>query len=218
MVEVVGPPADGLNAAIYKFEGKDFEAKMSVAAMLPGGIAATTAKYAKGLKLGDKLVDGAKILTKNADEVAEGAVKAEKALDGAAGTGRIRNFTKEELATKPKNSPNPEKWQKKGGKITIEEDDTWVYHHRNGNVVRYSDGYPDFKSAGLVEQEVNVGGFKDYNTDFKKADELAPNGPRDAEKNTWHHHQDGKTMQEVNKEIHKDYTHRGGMSLKNRKK
>jgi hypothetical protein len=62
---------------------------MSVAAMLPGGIAATTAKYAKGLKLGDKLVDGAKILTKNADEVAEGAVKAEKALDGAAGTSNL---------------------------------------------------------------------------------------------------------------------------------
>ncbi|MCD2206651.1 HNH endonuclease [Listeria booriae] len=32
--------------------------------------------------------------------------------------------------------------------------------------------------------------------------------------NTWHHHQDGETLQEVNKEIHKDYTHRGGMSLK----
>jgi hypothetical protein len=91
MVEVVGTPADGLNAAIYKFEGKDFEAKMSVAAMLPGGIAATTAKYAKGLKLGDKLVDGAKILTKNADEVAEGAVKAEKALDGIEGTGKVVN-------------------------------------------------------------------------------------------------------------------------------
>ena len=97
MVEVVGTPADGLNAAIYKFEGKDFEAKMSVAAMLPGGIAATTAKYAKGLKLGDKLVDGAKILTKNADEVAEGAVKAEKALDGAAGTEKLIEATEDAL-------------------------------------------------------------------------------------------------------------------------
>lgn len=97
------------------------------------------------------------------------------------------------------------------------EDGIWTYHHPDGHSVRYHDGYPDFKSAGLVKQEVDIGGFEDYNIDFKKADELAPNGPRDAENNTWHHHQDGKNMQEMNKEIHKDYTHRGGMSLKSRK-
>ncbi|MCG1103797.1 HNH endonuclease [Staphylococcus epidermidis] len=32
--------------------------------------------------------------------------------------------------------------------------------------------------------------------------------------NTWHHNEDGKTMQEVNKKIHRESTHRRSMSLK----
>jgi hypothetical protein len=143
--------------------------------------------------------------------------KEEKPHVSTKGKGEVRSFTKEELRTKPKNSPDPEKWQKKGGSITIDDKDTWTYQNKDGHSVTYTDGFPDFKTAGHVKQEVEIGRFKDYNTDFKKADELAPNGPRDAENNTWHHHQDGKTMQEVNKEIHKDFTHRGGMALKKRK-
>lgn len=143
--------------------------------------------------------------------------KGEKPSTSSKGTGEVRNFTKEELNTKPKNSPDPEKWQKKGGSIKIDEKGTWTYKNKEGNSVTYTDGFPDFKTAGYVKQEIDIGRFKDYNTDFKKADELAPNGPRDAKSNTWHHHQDGKTMQEVNKEIHKDFTHRGGMALKKRK-
>ncbi|XHJ04879.1 HNH endonuclease [Staphylococcus epidermidis] len=37
---------------------------------------------------------------------------------------------------------------------------------------------------------------------------------RKGSENTWHHHEDGKTMQEVNKKIHREFTHRGGTSLK----
>ena len=32
--------------------------------------------------------------------------------------------------------------------------------------------------------------------------------------NTWHHHEDLKTLQEVNKSIRAKFTHRGGVSLK----
>lgn len=59
-----------------------------------------------------------------------------------------------------------------------------------------------------------MGGFKDYATDFKKADSLATNGPRDVINNTWHHSQDGHTIQKTDKVVHKEFTHRGGMSLK----
>ncbi|WP_207644174.1 HNH endonuclease, partial [Ruthenibacterium lactatiformans] len=118
------------------------------------------------------------------------------------------------LETKPKNSPNPQKWLDKQGKISIDKQGVWSYTNDKGQTVKYPDGYPDFKGAGLVRQEVNIGKFKDYITDFKKADALAPNGPRNAVKNTWHHSQDGHTLQEVNKVIHKEFTHRGGMALK----
>ena len=36
--------------------------------------------------------------------------------------------------------------------------------------------------------------------------------------NTWHHSQDGHTLQEVDKAVHKEFTHRGGMSLNNIKR
>ncbi len=60
----------------------------------------------------------------------------------------------------------------------------------------YPNGYPDFKSAGMVKQEVDIGEFKGYKQDFAQADKLAPNGPI-SEKSTWHHKEDGRTLQEV---------------------
>ncbi|MEB3749264.1 hypothetical protein EP10_000103 [Geobacillus icigianus] len=132
-----------------------------------------------------------------------------KAVKGAE---QARKFTKEELATKPKNSPDPDKWQKKGGKITIDENGTWTYHDWEGNSVTYLGGYPDFKGAGMVKQEVQIGKFESYDKDFAKADKLAPNGPIDRDVSTWHHHQDETTMQEMDRILHSRFTHRGGMS------
>ena len=147
----------------------------------------------------------------------------ERLLLEAAGVGRVEiiavdDLTDNLLQTKPKNSPNPQKWLNKGGKISIDKDGVWVYTNSKGQSVKYVDGYPDFKGAGLTNQEVDIGQFKDYTTDFKNADLLAPNGPRDAVNNTWHHSQDGHTLQEVDKAVHKEFTHRGGMSLNNIKR
>lgn len=114
---------------------------------------------------------------------------------------------------KPKYSPNPEKWIKNNGRINIDEMGTWTYTNSSGQSVKYKNEYPNFKEAGLVRQEVNIGEFKNYGSDFKRADKLAPMGPK-LEENTWHHLEDGKTMQEINKKIHKEFTHAGGMSLK----
>lgn len=63
----------------------------------------------------------------------------------------------------------------------------------------------------MVKQEVNIGPFKGYNKDFPRGDELAPNGPI-SESSTWHHHQDGVTLQEVLTKLHERFRHRGGMS------
>nr|WP_246861233.1 HNH endonuclease [Bacillus sp. REN3] len=126
----------------------------------------------------------------------------------------IVKFTEEQLSTKPSYSRDPEKWQKKGGKIEISEDGIWTYIDWEvpPNRVSYPGGFPDFKSAGLVRQEVPIGEFKRYDIDFAKADELAPNGPK-LDENTWHHYQDLTTMQEINKEMHRRFRHMGGMSL-----
>ncbi len=48
----------------------------------------------------------------------------------------------------------------KGGTIKIDEQDTWRYTDWEGNSVSYPGGYPDFKSAGMVKQEVQIGKFE----------------------------------------------------------
>lgn len=127
-------------------------------------------------------------------------------------------LTKEQRANKPPYAKDPDKWYNSGGKITIDKNGTWTYHdwEKPPNSVSYPDGYPDFKSAGLVKQEVAIGKFEGYQKDFLKADKEAPNGPK-ADTSTWHHHQDGTTMQEVDAVLHARFTHQGGMSRKRKK-
>lgn len=125
-------------------------------------------------------------------------------------------LTKEQRKTKPLHSKDPDKWYRDGGNITIDKDKTWTYNDSEGNSVAYPGGYPDFKAAGMVKQEVDIGKFEGYNTDMPKADRLAPNGPI-PDSSTWHHHQDGKTMQEVDTLHHDRFKHRGGMSITKKK-
>ena len=152
-----------------------------------------------------KLQDFVSKITGNVDDVSS-TVKGVTQADE-----RLTSLTKEQLKGKPKNSPNPDKWFKKNGTISIDDEGIWTYHDWEGNSVSYPDGYPDFKSAGMVKQEVNIGPFQGYNKDFPRGDELAPNGPI-SESSTWHHHQDGVTLQEVLTKLHERFRHRGGMS------
>lgn len=169
------------------------------------GVATMSIGGGIALKSAQNLVsDGLNLMSGEGHGSSEGAGKSFKQGD---------SIPKNILDTKPKNSPNPEKWLNNGGKVEI-ENDVWKYTNKDGVTVKYNNGYPNFKEAGQVKQEVDIGGFKDYRTDFELADELAPNGPRDSINNTWHHNEDGKTLQEVDKFIHKEFTHRGGMSIK----
>uniref|UniRef100_UPI0036DE4EFA HNH endonuclease n=1 Tax=Photorhabdus sp. RM322S TaxID=3342825 RepID=UPI0036DE4EFA len=82
-------------------------------------------------------------------------------------------------------------------------------------MVRYPNGYPDF--TPYERQRVDVPDLKGNhnkfgNGDFAKADAVAPQGKADYKLNTWHHHENGKTMQEVPKNIHNKFTHLGGAS------
>ena len=94
--------------------------------------------------------------------------------------------------------------------ITVDEHNIWTYTNSDGVSVKYINGYPDFKSAGLVIQEVNIGEFKNRKHDANKANKLAPNGPRH-NGNVWHHSEDGETLQEISGKIHKQFTHQGGI-------
>lgn len=120
------------------------------------------------------------------------------------------------LTGKPLNSPDMSKWLDKGGTVWQEtEGRAWVYQDWEGNVVRYPDGYPDF--TPYERQSVDIADLKGDHSkspggDFGKADARASKGMANYDVNTWHHHENGVTMQEVPKKIHRRFTHRGGVS------
>ncbi|WP_284358259.1 HNH endonuclease [Pseudomonas syringae] len=107
------------------------------------------------------------------------------------------------------------KWLEKGGSVHSEIDGrTWVYTDWESNSVRYPNGHPDF--TPFERQQVDVPDLKgnhgeNSRGDFGKADALAPKGPADYTKNTWHHHENKIKMQEVSKKIHNRFTHSGGV-------
>ncbi len=137
-------------------------------------------------------------------------------------------FTKEQLATKPSYSPAPDKWTKKGGTVKIDEDGTWVYTNKKGQTVRYPNGYPDFTEYAhptVKPVEIEIASPTNRPLDNKNANKKAglnkDSAPPVASLNeapegyTWHHHQDGKTMILVDKKVHREFTHAGGVSIVN---
>jgi RHS repeat-associated protein len=70
-------------------------------------------------------------------------------------------------------------------------------------------GYPDFRAAGVVKAEVKITQTGTRSGDFRAANKAAgfeatPRGY------TWHHHQDGTTMQLVPRDLHMKTAHTGG--------
>ncbi len=152
---------------------------------------------------------------------------------GVKGTGKDTlevKFTKEQLATKPSYSPVPDKWMKKGGTVKVDEDGTWVYTNKKGQTVRYPDGYPDFTEYAhptVKQVEIEIASPTNRPSDYKNAnieaglnknsDPSVPALDKPPVGYIWHHHQDGKTMILVDKDIHREFTHAGGVSTVNGK-
>lgn len=142
----------------------------------------------------------------------------------------MKNISKKIMATKPMNSPVPEKWLKKGGSISIDSKGTWSYTNKNGQTVRYPNGYPDFKDYRHPNVEpvtIKVASPKNPQADFRAANLEAkldknsqppvPELSKPPIGYTWHHHEDGRTMELVEAKIHKDFRHIGGQSAVNGK-
>jgi hypothetical protein len=168
-------------------------------------------KSVKAGSMGGKTAKVAKVANKAADiaKSAGGTVRQwtlEKLPKGFKGI-----FGKKRVSTKPKNAPNIEKWKAKGGKVELLKDGTWKYTDWEGNIVKYKNGYPDF--SPYARQNVDIGKQSgNHTSDYAKAEELSKLKPPKKEDTSWHHHEDGKTMQEVPTDIHKNFTHRGGVS------
>lgn len=112
---------------------------------------------------------------------------------------------------KPKHSPTINKWQDKGGRIEVTEEGNWKYIDWQGNEVTYYGDFPDFSQ--YIRQQVDIENMQgNCTSDFDDADEKAPLGAKLVD-NTWHHHENLKTMQEVPLDIHGRFTHYGARSI-----
>ena len=112
--------------------------------------------------------------------------------------------------------PDVKEWQKKGGKVERNRDGSVTYTDKDGVSVTYNkDGYPDFKPYSKGEVPIDM---KGNGGDFSKADQAYrqqigdPNWQRPKDY-TWHHHQDGRTMQLVPSKINAEFSHTGGASM-----
>ena len=158
------------------------------------------------------LADNLSAFAKNLDGSVDDVMEAGKGLSNDVLKISEDNITKEILRTKPKNSPVAKKWLDKGGTIEVDSSKIppeWLYTDWEGNTIKYTDGFPDFKNGipPQVKKEVVLeNGFEGRSKDFSKAGDAGLG-------NTWHHHQDGKTLQAVDSAIHRRFTHRGGISI-----
>lgn len=166
-----------------------------------------------GERVLDEMFDGKSMLLDAAIGGVSGGKKAKNAVVGKEVSIDDFKNNPEIEATKPRNSPDAEKWIGKGGKIYTDGNGTWTYVNNEDINVVYTDDYPDFKRAGLVEKTADIGGFSDSRQkDFSAAEKLVGKKPANT---TWHHSEDGRTLEAVSTKYHKQFTHCGGFSLVN---
>lgn len=122
-------------------------------------------------------------------------------------------------------APNFENWTAKGNKVIANQDGSYTFVRATDQAqVRYSaTGFPDFSPhlnhpSGV--REVPVAQTGNNTADFRAANEAAGHpewGSRPPSGYTWHHREDGTTMQLVPRAIHDKtiggFGHRGGASV-----
>jgi hypothetical protein len=134
----------------------------------------------------------------------KGGNKSGKGKDGA-------KVTRKRRAPSPR-QPNAVEWIRDGGKVQYHPDGSTTYIAKDGTAVTYSpDGYPDFSPHEIKHVEISPMTGKGTG-DFTRANRQAgysatPDGF------TWHHVQDGKTMQLIPTKIHDQFPHTGGASI-----
>ena len=154
MLETLADKAANMSAEEWgDFAGQVlFEVGTEVATA--GGAAALTA-----VKVADKVVDVAKVANRVDDALdaakaldkLDDAADAAKALDKAKVPKLKMPVTNARKKGKPLNSPDIDKWKKKGGRVDVLDNGTWRYTDWEGNVVDYVNGYPVFKPKAECE-------------------------------------------------------------------
>lgn len=231
------PISDGLSALMSLGRGDFLGAGLSLVSMVPYAGDAL-AKTSKGARLAAKIaklekqISGARaavIAAKStlADtKVAQKAAAALRKARSTAAKARIAAKRKKcatcKITTNPYGTrlPADGKWSngsKGNGNWTPDpasDRAKGINEITGGKPVKYKDGYPDFSEYSEHTVKIDMKG--NHGSDFTKANQEAgldstPKGM------TWHHHQDGTTMQLVPQKLHNNAPHTGGNSIVNDK-
>ncbi|MBL8872296.1 MAG: hypothetical protein JNK90_21155 [Planctomycetaceae bacterium] len=114
---------------------------------------------------------------------------------------QIRDLTPVNIANEPSHSPTVADCIANVGKVKVMPDGTWVYIDQYKNRAAYPGGYPDFKSADIARQKVNIQMKRNHTNDFTTANNAAPLG-RKLDTNTWRHNENLTTMLEADALLH----------------
>jgi Toxin PAAR-like domain/A nuclease of the HNH/ENDO VII superfamily with conserved WHH len=127
-----------------------------------------------------------------------------KGKDGA-------KVTRKRRAPSPR-QPNAVEWIRDGGKVQYHPDGSTTFIAKDGTAVTYNpNGYPDFSPH--ADKSVEISPMTGKGTgDFTRANQAA-GLPKTPPGYTWHHVQDGKTMQLIPTKIHDQFPHTGGASI-----
>ncbi len=143
------------------------------------------------------------------------ATLAATALHGAPSSNATRSAGTPRGTRKP-HQPNAKKWMDNGGSIDTKANGTTTYTRSDGVAVTYDKaGFPDltpYRHPTVKDVQIEFSGS--YPKDNGLADTAAgiTMKKREDEGYVWHHHQDGKTMQLIKKNVHEEFFHTGGMS------
>lgn len=107
----------------------------------------------------------------------------------------------------------------------------YIQIRRDRQTVRYPNGYPDFTEYAhptVKPVKIEIASPTNRPLDYKNAniearlskdsDPPVPAIDKPPIGYIWHHHQEGKTMILVDKDIHRQFTHTGGVSAVNGRK
>ncbi|HEX5748538.1 MAG TPA: HNH endonuclease [Archangium sp.] len=228
------PISDLTSAGISLYRGQFLDAGLSVVSAFPY-LGDVLGKAAKAARITQRMVD----LKRRIDVTVTSINKLRRnnrTLAAAAERARIKKEAAERAAKKKKckNCPDDEEVSPTYGTTLPKTGGRWSDPNNPGNSdwipdpntekgkkilevtggkpITFKDGYPDFSPYAKKSVEIDMIG--DHSQDFKNANKAAGiEGSNPPKGFTWHHKEDGVTMELVPQDLHNKVPHTGGAAI-----
>jgi hypothetical protein len=217
------PISDVVGAGLSLYRGDLIGAGLSLISVIPYAGDAL-GKTAKGARAAKKIEALRKSIVGAMARVAKAKRAAQSGAAASVRAKRAAEAAKKAVEAKTCKTCKPPS-NRFGTRLPADDKGAWagekgnsVFTPHGGKPVQYKDGYPDFSPYSKKDVKIDMDLAGDRGKDFKAADEAMreaigdPNWQRPKDM-TWHHHEDGTTMQLVPRDVHDAAQHTGGVSV-----